>query len=74
MEVSEATTTQRSAGGRLEMVVTMPRRLEGSYCSKPLEDGTADWTLAVVVRGRFQKSLKTANARDEGEEEDEAGS
>ena len=38
------------------------------------EDGTADWTLAVVVRGRFQKSLKTANAREEHEEEDEAGS
>ena len=37
--------------------VVNPRlKLEGSYCSKtPPDDGTADWTLAVLVRGRFQK-------------------
>ena len=57
------------------MVVTMPRRFKGSYCSKPLEKcARAHRTPPKFWRGHSQKSLKTAYARGEGEEEDEADS
>ena len=72
MEVSEsnddAAKRRRKTGDGGDDAEEVGRQLSQQT---PPEDGTADWTLAVLVRGRFQKSLKTANAR---EAEDDAGS
>ena len=41
-------------------------KIRGQLLQHTPEDGTADWTLAVMVRGSIRKRLEAANARFEG--------